>query len=186
MASGLKYPPEGVETAPTSTDVVSAAEAARILKCDYRTVVVRIKNGTLPGGAEPRPKHLGWYVYRRTLLPNSTTPAAASRADMPADLSAPDAALEAVVASQAARIMTLEHNNRVLAAAADELREGLDGYKTGAHEAMQAANHAMQAANQFQWSSEKYASAVARYRDALGQYMTPSNLETVDTTPPPD
>lgn len=182
MASGLKYPPDGVETTPTSTHIVSAAEAARILKCDYRTVVARIKNGTLPGGAEPRPKHLGWYVYRRTLLPNSTT--AASTADTSVDSSASNAALEAVVASQAARIMTLEHNNHVLAAAADELREGLDGYKNGAHEAMQAANHAMQAANQFQWASEKYSSAVDRYRDALVQYMTPPNLEALDTTPP--
>ncbi|MEB3023434.1 MULTISPECIES: hypothetical protein [Mycolicibacter] len=168
--TGLKFPPAGVETAPTSTDIVSLRDAARILGRDHRTVQAMITKGTLRGGAEPQPQRLRWYVYRDA-LPATT---ADSQTIQSADQTAVIADQAAVIADQAARIVTLEHNNRLLAGGVEDLLDGLEHYKAGAESALQAARH-------FEAAAAKYGTAVRAHRDALAQYMTPSNISALDS-----
>lgn len=165
MTPSLKYPPPGVETVPTSTDIVSLRVAARILGRDHRTVRAMITKGTLRGGAEPQPQRLRWYVYRDA-LPASTTPPPSPQIDD----------LTAVVAGQAARILTLEHNNRLLAGAVEDLLDGFEHYKAGAEASLNAAHH-------FEAAAAKYGDSLRAHRDALAQHMTPSNISALDIPP---
>lgn len=170
MATGYKHPPEGVESRPTSNDIVWLREAARELGRDHRTVKDRIIHGELRGGAIPQTHRLRWYVYADQIParaassgPNAHAPGGTTQ------LADELHAAKVTIAEQAAQIVTLEHNTRVLTAAVQDLLDGLDHYKAGARSALDAAHH-------FETAADKFASSVQGHRDALAHQLTPGNL----------
>ncbi|WP_336513615.1 hypothetical protein [Mycobacteroides abscessus] len=178
MSDGLKYPPDGVETIPTSHDVVGLREAARLLGKDPRTVRNAILAGRIRGGAQPYPQRLRWYVYPDQLPSRSSTqmaqaPGQPSEAANPVGVSDSTARLvieqQAVIADQRAQIVALEHNNRILSTAVDELLDALEEYKAGGNSYREAAAH-------FQSAADGIAASLRRHRDALAQYTTPGHL----------
>ena len=175
MATGYKHPPDGVETRPTSEDIVWLRDAARELGRDHRTIKDRIIHGEIRGGAIPHTHRLRWYVYADELPTRSRGPhaqAAETAAPLPDELRA----AQDVIDAQAAQIVTLEHNNRVLTAAVQDLLDGLDHYKAGARSALDAAHH-------FEAAADKFASSVQGHRDALAHQLTPGNLSGIDDEP---
>ncbi|MEB3065506.1 MULTISPECIES: hypothetical protein [Mycolicibacter] len=74
-----------------------------------------------------------------------------------------------MIADQAARIVTLEHNNRVLAGAVEDLLDGFEHYKAGTEASMKAAHH-------FEAAAAKYGDAVRTYRDALARQIPTGRL----------
>ena len=171
MTDGLKRPPPGVETVPNSRDFVYLREAARRLNRDHRTVKTMIERGTLRGGAEPHPQRMRWYVYTDQLPADTTTatpvPPAAPPAGPAASAVPPD--IVAQLADQAAEIVALKHNNRLLTAAVGDLLEAFDNYKAGAQSALAAAGH-------FERAADGFSSTVARCSDVIAQMNTPSTV----------
>jgi len=170
VTDGLKQPPPGVETFPTSRDFVYLREAARRLGRDHRTVQTMIKRGILRGGAEPHPQRLRWYVYTDQ-LPTNTTAAQpvqpAASPPTPATSAALSPEIVAQLADQAAEIATLKHNNRLLTAAVGDLLEAFDNYKAGAQSALATATH-------FERAADGFSSTIAHYREVIAQMNTPS------------
>ncbi|EIU74864.1 hypothetical protein MA6G0728R_5253 [Mycobacteroides abscessus 6G-0728-R] len=177
VSDGLKYPPDGVETAPTSHDVVGLREAARLLGKDPRTVRNAIIAGRIRGGAEPYPQRLRWYVYPDQLPHHPSEqvgqapggPAEAAGAGAPESATRLIAEQQAVIADQRAQIVALEHNNRLLSTAVDDLLDALEEYKAGGNSYREAAGH-------FQSAADGIASSLRKHRDALAQYTTPGHL----------
>lgn len=179
MQDGLRYPPAGVETAPASTNIVLLREAARRLNRDHRTVRAAIIKGHIRGGAQPQPHRLRWYVYEDQLPPANAAPpaprtplAAASRA--PSEEITP--AIAATLADQAAKIVALEHNNRILTAAVDDVLDAFEHYKVGTDSYRDAAQH-------FKAAADGMAASLKKHRDALAQYTTPGHLGDLDAPP---
>lgn len=173
MATGCKYPPEGVETKPTSDDIVWLRDAARALGRDHRTVRDKIILGQIRGGAIPNTHRLRWYVYADELPARSAPPDTDVRVPgASAPLAEQLRAAQDVIDNQATQIVTLEHNNRVLTAAVQDLLDGLDHYKAGARSALDAAQH-------FEAAADKFAASVQGHRDALAHNLTPGNLSAL-------
>ncbi|MBS1693076.1 MAG: hypothetical protein JST91_12725 [Actinobacteria bacterium] len=172
MSDGLKYPPENVETVPTRRDVVGLRDAARALGKDPRTVRNAIIAGRIRGGAEPYPERLRWYVYPDQLpdqAQGDDLAAAAGPVGAQESTTRLIAEQQAVIADQRAQIVALEHNNRLLATAVDDLLDALEEYKAGGHSYREAAGH-------FQSAADGIASSLRKHRDALAQYTTPGHL----------
>lgn len=179
MSDGLKYPPENVETVPTSRDVVGLRDAARALGKDPRTVRNAIIAGRIRGGAEPYPQRLRWYVYPDQLPDHPLEPVDQAQGDDRAAAAGLVSAQEsttrliaeqqAVIADQRAQIVALEHNNRLLSTAVDDLLDALEEYKAGGNSYREAAGH-------FQSAADGIASSLRKHRDALVQYTTPGHL----------
>jgi hypothetical protein len=100
-----KQPPPGVETTP-SGPVVPLSEAAQRLNRDPRTLIRAIKNGTVRGGASPRPERLRWYVYAD---------------ELPGEPGAVSTPPESELDDLRAQVMTLREANRLLIAAQQDL-----------------------------------------------------------------
>jgi hypothetical protein len=148
-----KQPPPGVETTPGGPVVPLAAAAARLGK-DPRTLIRAITNGTVRGGAMPRPERLRWYVYADEL---PTDPRAAP--------TPPDTRVEDLQA----QVISLAEANRLLIAVQQDL---LDAGRS----AKEAADMAVEAARMSSEASDKYRAAAQNYADALSQFMTPGHL----------
>jgi hypothetical protein len=148
-----KQPPPGVETTPGGP-VVPLAEAAARLGKDPRTLIRAITNGTIRGGAMPRPERLRWYVYADELSaePSATPPPSPARVE---DLQA--------------QVISLAEANRLLIAVQQDL---LDAGQS----AKEAADMAIEAARMSSEASDKYRAAAQNYADALSQFMTPGHL----------
>ena len=101
-----KQPPPGVETTP-SGPVVPLSVAAQRLNKDPRTLIRAITQGTIRGGAVPRPERLRWYVYADQLPgePSTAVP------------TPPGAELDDL----RAEVMSLREANRLLVAAQQDL-----------------------------------------------------------------
>ena len=108
-----KQPPPGVETTPGGP-VVPLSKAAARLKKDPRTLIRAITNGTIRGGAEPRPERLRWYVYVD---------------ELPGEPGAAPAPPDANVEDLRAQVISLTEANRLLIAAQQDL---LDADRTSA------------------------------------------------------
>jgi hypothetical protein len=147
-----KQPPPGVETTPGGP-VVSLAEAAARLNKDPRTLMRAITNGTIRGGAMPRPERLRWYVYTDEL------PTESSAAPTP-----PDARVDDL----RAQVVSLAEANRLLIAIHQDL---LDAGQS----AKEAADLAIESANKSSEASDKYRAVARSYADALSQFMTPGH-----------
>lgn len=172
MTDGLKHPPPGVETVPTSRDFVYLREAARRLNRDHRTVKTMIERGALRGGAEPHPQRMRWYVYTDQLPAESNTSIEAVAAAAPAAEPATGPLPPEIVTKltdQAAKIVALEHDKRLLTAAVGDLLEALDHYKAGAKSALDTAGH-------FERAADGFSSTVAHYRDVIAQMTTPNTV----------
>lgn len=178
MTDGLKYPPPGVETVPTSRDFVYLREAARRLNRDHRTVKTMIERGTLRGGAEPHPQRMRWYVYTDQLPSESNTNAEVAAAETAEPATAPvPPEIATKLADQAAKIVALEHDKRLLTAAVGDLLEALDHYKAGAKSALDTAGH-------FERAADGFSSTVAHYRDVIAQMTTPNTVADLLTPDP--
>ncbi|ORB77186.1 hypothetical protein [Mycobacterium timonense] len=172
MAAEFKYPPPEVETTPTSDNIVSLREAARRLRRDHRTLQKMIEKGTLRGGAEPQPHRLRWYVYADELPPapaatRAQTPRSHAQPSIGRDDLPPEVATQ--LADQAAKIVTLEHTQRVLTSAVGDLLEAFEQYKAGTQDALSAAQH-------FEASADRFASSLRQHSEALSQHLTPGHL----------
>lgn len=167
MPVGLRQPPDGVETTPTSGETLPLREAARRLRLDHRTVQARIVNGTLRGGAIPQPQRLQWYVYADQV---PTSGEVATSDDSVAAAVSSD--IQRRLDNQASQIVALKHNNQLLSAAVGDLLEALDQYKSG-------ARHALAAAQSFEQSAEGFAASLNGHREVLAQLMTPDDLENL-------
>jgi hypothetical protein len=148
-----KQPPPGVETTPRGP-TVPLAEAAERLGKDPRTLIRAITNGTVRGGAMPRPERLRWYVYADELS-----------AEDSASPPPPDARVEDLQA----QVISLAEANRLLIAVQQDL---LDAGRS----AKEAADMAIEAARRSSEASDKYRAAAQNYADALSQFMTPGHL----------
>jgi hypothetical protein len=181
VSDGLKYPPDNVETTPTSHDYVSLRDAAERLGKDPRTVRNAIIAGRIRGGAQPYPQRLRWYVYTDQLPSQGTPPTqqapldAATANAAPGSSGLPESAMrliaeqQAIIADQRAKIVALEHNHRILSTAVEDLLDALDSYKAGGNSYREAATH-------FQAAADGIASSLRKHRDALAQYTTPGHL----------
>ncbi|MBX9920600.1 MAG: hypothetical protein K2Y33_12365 [Mycolicibacterium frederiksbergense] len=159
MARGeLSYPPAGVETTPTSHDVIPLRTAARRLGKDHRTVRAAIIQGRIRGGAEPHPQRCRWYVYADELpAGDRVAPAESPRsdADQRAEVAALKEALSVLLASQAE-----------IVAAVDDYQAAADGYRV--------------AGEKFQSAADGFRGALSKHRDALAQLVTPGHVGDLD------
>jgi hypothetical protein len=128
-----KQPPPGVETTPGGP-VVPLSEAAARLNKDPRTLIRAIRNGTIRGGAMPRPERMRWYVYADEL---PTEPAAAP--------TPPDMRIEDL----RAQVISLTEANRLLIAAQQDL--------------LDADQSTHQAADRYRAVARNYLDALAQF-----------------------
>jgi hypothetical protein len=128
-----KQPPPGVETTPGGP-VVPLSEAAARLNKDPRTLIRAITNGTIRGGAMPRPERLRWYVYADEL---PTEPRATP--------TPPDARVEDL----RAQVISLTEANRLLIAAQQDL--------------LDADQSTHQAADRYRAVARNYLDALAQF-----------------------
>jgi hypothetical protein len=128
-----KQPPPGVETTPGGP-VVPLSEAASRLNKDPRTLIRAITNGTIRGGAMPRPERLRWYVYVDEL---PTEPRATP--------TPPDARVEDL----RAQVISLTEANRLLIAAQQDL--------------LDADQSTHQAADRYRAVARNYLDALAQF-----------------------
>ncbi|GAB4902042.1 MULTISPECIES: helix-turn-helix domain-containing protein [Mycobacterium] len=173
--------------------VVSAREAARMLRRDVRTVRRMIQAGDIEGGAHLGPKQRRWYVYLDQLTstsgPARVLPVGgdhAGDASLDAELRVlraenDDLRAQVVAANEAARLMMAAHAMLLEAVdqhrvSAVEMAGAADGYRMAAEGYQVSAERYRQAATGFQATSERLMSVIAQYRDALSQFTTPGNL----------
>ena len=137
-------PPSGVESQPRGR-VVPLAEAAKRLGNDRRTVISRIKAGTIRGGAQPGKQRLRWYVYADQ-LPGDPTSAAED---------------SSVVADLLGKLATEREANRLLLAAQANLQSGNEGYR--------------KLVESYREVVESFRLAAEQNRDALALMMAPKH-----------
>lgn len=172
-----------IESRPQSgRPVISAREAARILRRDVRTVRRMIESGDLQGGATAGPKQKRWYVYADQIrdtaaaTPTEQASSATSSADELADLKAQIVALQEshrlLSASHALSLAALEDYK----AAAEGFRIAADGYRT-------AADGYREAAQKYQSSADGFHGALTDHHDAMAQFTTPGHLGDMPSSP---
>ncbi|WP_084269123.1 hypothetical protein [Mycobacterium avium] len=174
--------------------VVSAREAARMMRRDVRTVRRMIQDGELEGGAHVGPKQRRWYVYLDQItsapVPARVTSSARDHTDGGASLQEQvrvlraendDLRAQVVATNEAARLLMAAHamlldaveQHRVSAAA---MAGAADGYRMAAEGYQVSAERYRQAATGFETTSDRLMSVITQYRDALSQFTTPGNL----------
>ncbi|GAT07678.1 hypothetical protein H7I77_09990 [Mycolicibacterium novocastrense] len=144
--------------------VISARQAARILRRDVRTIRRMIESGALQGGATAGPKQKRWYVYVDQLPPASS------------EQPTPSATGSDEVADLKAQIVTLQETNRLLSASHALTLAAMEDYKAGAEGFRIAAEGYRQAALKYQSAAEGFHGALEHQRDALAQFTTPGHL----------
>ena len=170
--------------------VISAREAARILRRDVRTVRRMIQDGDLEGGATAGAKQRRWFVYLDQLPTHAPAPAthgsddiesaaaaatiAAQRAEnleLRVQLGSAQETARLLIASQAGILEAVEQYRVSVA----EIVSAADGYRVAADGYQQSADHFRRAAAGFQSTADNLVGVLARYRDALSQFTTPGH-----------
>lgn len=171
--------------------VVTAREAARILRRDVRTVRRMVEDGEIEGGATAGPKQRRWYVYLDQLpspMPpastrsgadaSATVEAAATIAalrtenlDLRTQLASTQETAQLLIASQAAILEAVEQYRVSVA----EIANASDGYRAAADGYQQSADHYRQAASGFQTTADNVIAVLDRYRDAISQFTIPGH-----------
>lgn len=170
--------------------VMTAREAARLLRKDPRTIQRMIEAGELDGGAHQGPQRRRWFVYADQFNRPSTesTPAsqtavgdvAAERdrlllenADLRAELISTQEAYRLVLASQATMHEALTDYQRSV----DELLAGTTAFRD-------AAGHFQAAVSGLQSSNSKLNQVAGAYSDALHQGLIPGHAGTLGNAGP--
>lgn len=191
--AGVKESGMGIENRPQEgRPIISAREAARMLRRDVRTVRRMIERGDVHGGATAGPKQRRWYVYLDQLPgptpPTSTPPVDASSTsgdtasatiatlraenlELRVQLASTQETAQLLIASQAVVLEAVEQY-RVSAA---EIASAADGYRTAADGYQQSADHYRRAATGFQSGTDNLIGVLDRYRDALSQFTLPGH-----------
>ncbi|UBV21690.1 MULTISPECIES: hypothetical protein [Mycolicibacterium] len=153
---------------------VSAANAAKVLRKDVRTIRAMITNGTLEGVCEQAASRSRWHVYADQLEPRNQRPAHHD-SDQVARLIEENAQLRA-------RVANAEETTRSLLGAQAVLLDALRDYRTGSEQTV-AAQAALEeavklqraAASSFQSSSNQFAEAFSAMRDIVAAHNTPDD-----------
>lgn len=169
--------------------IVTARQAAALLRRDVRTVRRMIQDGELEGGAQQRDKQQRWFVYLDQLDTRGARPAAAAGATAAQldELQAEVADLRAQVVSsnETSRLLLAAH--ATILAAVEEYRAGgeeiqtiCDGYRSAADAYRQTSEGYRRASGNFQASSDRLSEALTQYRDIVAQVTTPGNLSGLE------
>jgi hypothetical protein len=173
--------------------VMTAREAARVLRKDHRTVQRMIQDGDLDGGADPSGQRRRWYVYTDQIGPSGLIPHRDVGAAVP-DLLAENERLREENTDLRARLLTSEESYRLLLASQATMREALTDYQSSVDELLagttgfrEAAGHFQNAAAGLQASNSKLNAIIGSYSDALHQHLIPGHpgsLMTGDSDSP--
>jgi hypothetical protein len=180
-----------IETSPEpGRAVMTAREAARVLRKDHRTIQRMIQDGELDGGADPSGQRRRWYVYTDQIGRSGLI---SSRPDAP-DLLTENERLREENTELRARLLSSEESNRLLLASQATMREALTDYQSSVDELLagatgfrEAAGHFQNAAAGLQASNSKLNAIIGSYSDALHQHLIPGHpgsLMTGDSDSP--
>lgn len=175
------------ETSPQQgRPVMTAREAARLLRKDPRTIRRMIESGELAGGAHPGPQRRRWYVYADQFGRPAQSAAASQldhadavaterdrllreNAELRAELSSTRYAYHVVLASQA-----------MMREAVDDYQRSVDEILTGTNAFRDAAVHFQAAVVGLQASNTKLNKVAGSYSDALHQHLIPAHVAWLD------
>jgi hypothetical protein len=147
--------------------VISAREAARLLRRDVRTVRRMIEDDELDGGATAGPKLKRWYVYVDQI------PAAAPERSAPPPSAVRDSD---DLADLKAQIVTLKETNRLLSASNALSLAALEDYKAAIEGLLSVVDGYRQTVERLKAAAEGFHGALVHHQDALAQYTTPGHL----------
>lgn len=184
-----------IETSPEpGRPVMTAREAARVLRKDHRTVQRMIQDGELDGGADPSGQRRRWYVYTDQIGPSGLISPQPNAGAAAPDLLTENEHLREENTELRARLLSSEEANRLLLASQATMREALTDYQSSVDELLagttgfrEAAGHFQNAAAGLQASNSKLNAIIGNYSDALHQQMIPGHpgsLMTGDSDSP--
>lgn len=181
-----------IEVAPEpGRPVMTAREAARLLRKDPRTVQRMIESGELAGGAQPCAQRRRWYVYADQF----NRPAAETARARP--VTADDVAVERdrLIQENAelrAELISTREAYRLVLASQATMRDALNDYQrsvddvlAGANAFRDAAAHFQAAVTGLQSSNAKLNEVAGAYSDALHQNLVPGHAGSLDSDPAP-
>ncbi len=159
--------------------VMTAREAARVLRRDPRTIKRMIQTGELAGGADSRGQRRQWYVYTDQIQAPAFTRAAA---EADSGLRAENQRLRDENADLHARLISSEESYRLVLASQSTMREALADYQRSVDDLLAGTDAFREAAVRFQSaaaglqsSNTKLNATIGSYSDALHQHVIPGH-----------
>lgn len=167
--------------------VMTAREAARLLRKDHRTIQRMIETGQLDGGAYHGPQRRRWFVYADQFDRPSAPPT--STAERVGDVTAERDRLLHENAELRAELISTQEAYRLVLASQATMREALTDYQRSVDEILagatafrDAAAHFEAAVSGLQSSNSKLNQIAGSYSDALHQNLIPGHAGTLDDT----
>lgn len=165
--------------------VMTAREAARLLRKDPRTVQRMIASGELAGGAQPGAQRRRWYVYADQFSrpPAQITEAPITSEDVAADrdrLVQENAELRAELVSTREAYRVVLASQAIMRDALTDYQASVDEILAGTNAFRDAAAHFQTAVTGLQSSNSKLNEVVGAYSDALHQNLVPGHAGSID------
>ncbi|GAT01868.1 putative uncharacterized protein [Mycolicibacterium fortuitum subsp. acetamidolyticum] len=169
--------------------VMTAREAARLLRKDPRTIQRMIEDGELDGGAHQGPQRRRWFVYADQF--NRPSAEIAPAAQAASDVAAERDRLLLENADLRAELISTKEAYRLVLASQATMHEALTDYQRSVDELLagttafrDAAAHFQAAVSGLQSSNSKLNQVAGAYSDALHQGLIPGHAGTLGNAGP--